>query len=434
VIRAITGVHFSDGQKKMHYVIAGAGPAAVAAAEHIRELDADSKVTMIGAQAQPPYSRMAIPYFLTGKVEQKGTYLRRSDNHYVEKGIDYLHDEVVSVQPEDHSLSLASGEKIQYDKLLLATGAEPIIPPVPGMDDPRVQQCWHLEDAERIIDLAKPGARAVQVGAGFIGCIILESWVLREVDLTVVEMGPRMVPRMLGEKAGGLLQTWCESKGVSVHTNTQVKAIESTPEELHVVLESGETCPADVVIVSTGVKPRLGYLQGCEIKIDQGIVIDEHMRTTAPDIYAAGDCAQGLDFSTGETAVHAVQPTATEHGRVAAANMVSNDDLPYKGSLNMNILDTLGLVTCSFGAWEGVDGGDSAEMFNQDNFQYINLQFKEDILVGANSVGYHQHLGMLRGLIETKIPLGPWKDRLIANPVQIADAYLGANEASLKSS
>ena len=100
----------------------------------------------------------------------------------------------------------------------------------------------------------------------------------------------------------------------------------------------------------------------------------------------------------------------------------------------MNILDTLGLVTCSFGAWEGVEGGDSAEMFNQDNFQYINLQFKEDVLVGANSVGYHQHLGMLRGLIETKIPLGPWKDRLIANPVQIADAYLGANEASLKSS
>ena len=148
----------------MHYVIAGAGPAAVAAAEHIRELDTDSKVTMIGAQAQPPYSRMAIPYFLTGKVEQKGTYLRRSDNHYAEKGIDYLHDEVVSVQPEDHSLSLASGGNIQYDKLLLATGAEPIIPPVPGMDDPRVQQCWQLEDAERIIDLAKPGARAVQVG------------------------------------------------------------------------------------------------------------------------------------------------------------------------------------------------------------------------------------------------------------------------------
>jgi len=241
-----------------------------------------------------------------------------------------------------------------------------------------------------------------------------------------------MVPRMLGEKAGGLLQTWCESKGVTVHTNTRVKAIESSSEELNVVLENGETCPADVVIVSTGVKPRIQYLEGTGITVDQGIVVDQHMQTTVADVYAAGDCAQGLDFSTGETAVHAVQPTATEHGRVAAANMVGNNALPYKGSLNMNILDTLGLVTCSFGAWEGVEGGDSGEMYNENNFQYINLQFKDDVLVGANSVGYHEHLGVLRGLIETKIPLGPWKERLKKNPVQLADAYVGVNQSELK--
>lgn len=210
----------------MHYVIAGAGPAAVAAAEHLKELDPSAKVTMIGAQQQPPYSRMAIPYYLTGKVKEEGTYLRRAANHYEEKGIEFVHGEVVSLDGPGHTVSLADGQTIGYDKLLLATGAEPIIPPVPGMDDPRVQQCWHLEDAERIIELAKPGARAVQVGAGFIGCIILESWVLREVNLTVVEMGPRMVPRMLGEKAGGLLQKWCESKGVTVHTNTRVQSIE----------------------------------------------------------------------------------------------------------------------------------------------------------------------------------------------------------------
>ena len=416
----------------MHYVIAGAGPAAVAAAEHIRQLDGGAEVTMIGAQTQPPYSRMAIPYFLTGKVKEEGTYLRRSQDHYEDSGINFVHGEVVSLDAKAHSVSLADGRTVNYDKLLLATGAEPIIPPVPGMDDPRVQQCWHLEDAERIIELAKPGARAVQVGAGFIGCIILESWVLREVNLTVVEMGPRMVPRMLGEKAGGLLQQWCESKGVTVHTNTRVKSIESKPEELTVVLENGETCPADVVIVSTGVKPRLGYLEGSGINIDQGIVVDQHMQTSAADIYAAGDCAQGLDFSTGKTAVHAVQPTATEHGRVAAANMVGNNNLPYKGSLNMNILDTLGLVTCSFGAWEGVEGGDSGEMYNPNNYQYINLQFKDDVLVGANSVGYHQHLGMMRGLIETRVPLGPWKERLKKNPVELADAYVGVNQAGLK--
>ena len=412
----------------MHYVIIGAGPAAVAAAEKLRVLDEDGQITMIGSQAQQPYSRMAIPYYLTGKVEESGTYLRRSSEHFESHRIELVHGEVTTVDAAGHKVMLGDGSAMDYDKLLIATGAEPIIPPVDGMDDPRVQQCWHLEDAERIIELAKPGARAVQVGAGFIGCIILESWVLREVDLTVVEMGPRMVPRMLGEKAGDLLKTWCESKGVTVHTGTTVEAIESTPNELNVVLKNGESCPADVVIVSTGVKPNVGFLRDLEIKIDQGIEVDEFMQTSITDVYAAGDCAQGLDFSTGETAVHAVQPTATEHGRVAATNMATGNSLPYKGSLNMNILDTLGLVTSSFGAWEGVDASDSAEIYNPDNYQYINLQFKDDVLVGANTVGYHQHLGVLRGLIESRVPLGVWKERLKDNPVGLMEAYIGVTQ------
>ena len=412
----------------MHYVIIGAGPAAVAAAEKLRVLDEDGQITMVGSQPQQPYSRMAIPYYLTGKIEESGTYLRRSPNHFESHRIELVHGEVTTVDAAGHKVMLNDGSAIDYDKLLIATGAEPIIPPVAGMDDPRVQQCWHLEDAERIIELAKPGARAVQVGAGFIGCIILESWVLREVDLTVVEMGPRMVPRMLSEKAGDLLKTWCESKGVTVHTGTTVEAIESTPNELNVVLKNGESCPADVVIVSTGVKPNVGFLQDLDIKIDQGIEVDEFMQTSITDVYAAGDCAQGLDFSTGETAVHAVQPTATEHGRVAATNMATNNSFSYKGSLNMNILDTLGLVTSSFGAWEGIDGSDSAEIYNPDNYQYINLQFKDDVLVGANTVGYHAHLGVLRGLIESRVPLGVWKERLKKNPVGLMEAYIGVTQ------
>ena len=412
----------------MHYVIIGAGPAAVAAAEKLRVLDEDGQITMVGSQAQQPYSRMAIPYYLTGKVEESGTYLRRSPDHFESHRIELVHGEVTTVDAAGHKVMLNDGSAIDYDKLLIATGAEPIIPPVAGMDDPRVQQCWHLEDAERIIELAKPGARAVQVGAGFIGCIILESWVLREVDLTVVEMGPRMVPRMLGEKAGDLLKTWCESKGVTVHTGTTVESIESTQNELNVVLNNGESCPADVVIVSTGVKSNVGFLQDLDINIDQGIEVDEFMQTSVTDVYAAGDCAQGLDFSTGETAVHAVQPTATEHGRVAATNMATNNSFSYKGSLNMNILDTLGLVTSSFGAWKGVDGSDSAEIYNPDNYQYINLQFKDDVLVGANTVGYHAHLGVLRGLIESRVPLGVWKERLKKNPVGLMEAYIGVTQ------
>ena len=159
---------------------------------------------------------------------------------------------------------------------------------------------------------------------------------------------------MLGEKAGGLLKTWCESKGVVVHTGTTVEAIEADDEELKVVLANGDVCPTDLVIVSTGVKPNVGFLDDVGVDIDQGIEVDEFMQTSVADIYAAGDCAQGLDFSTGKTAVHAVQPTATEHGRIAAHNMVTGNSMPYNVSLNINILVTLGLVSSSFGAWEGL--------------------------------------------------------------------------------
>ena len=116
----------------MHYVIAGAGPAAIAAAEYLRELDASAEVTLIGAQAQPPYSRMAIPYFLTGKVGEEGTYLRRSQDHYEKQGLKLVHGEVPAVDPKGHTVTLGDGQQISYDKLLLATGAEPIIPPVSG--------------------------------------------------------------------------------------------------------------------------------------------------------------------------------------------------------------------------------------------------------------------------------------------------------------
>ena len=147
----------------MHYVIAGAGPAAVAAAENLRSLDADGKITMIGAQSQSPYSRMALPYFLTGKIEEQGTYLRRAASHFEDKQIDVVHGRVANVESAAHKVILEDGTAVEYDKLLVATGAEPIIPPVSGMDDPRVQQCWHLEDAERDRDGSRFQAARLEV-------------------------------------------------------------------------------------------------------------------------------------------------------------------------------------------------------------------------------------------------------------------------------
>ncbi len=151
------------------------------------------------------------------------------------------------------------------------------------------------------------------------------------------------------------------------------------------------------------------------------------MQTSNENVFAAGDVAQGMDFSTGNFEVQAIQPTATDHGRIAALNM-SGQGGEHHGTLNMNVLDTLGLISCSFGLWMGADGGEQAELYNADEFQYINLQFDGDLLVGASSVGKTQHIGVLRGLIESKIHLGDWKQRLTNDPTLIMDAYIACTQ------
>jgi NAD(P)H-nitrite reductase large subunit len=292
--------------------------------------------------------------------------------------------------------------------------------------------CWTLADARRIIERCTPGSRVMLMGAGFIGCIILEALASRGVKLTVIEMEDRMVPRMMNQRSGGLIKRWCEKQGVEVLTSTKVNAINRDADGvLGVNLGMGDTRQADLVIAATGVKPNTGFLSGSGIEVDGGVVVDHRLRSSAPDVFAAGDVARGKDFSTRSFVVQAIQPTAVEHGRVAATNMVNGMEIVHQGSLNMNVLDTMGLVSASFGHWEGVDGGDSAELFDGDRFKYINLQFEDDVLVGANSLGLTQHVGVLRGLIQTRLRLGArGKKELLDNPLNLTEAYLKASQGT----
>ena len=415
----------------MQHVIIGAGPAGVIAAETVRKLDAAADITIVGDEPEPPYSRMAIPYYLVDQIGEAGTHLRKDPAHYDSSRIHLVRDRVERVAGAERRLELASGGTLTYDKLLIATGSQPVKPPIGGIDLPGVHACWTLEDGRQIVARVGPGAKVVLMGAGFIGSIILEALAERGVDLTVLEMGDRMVPRMMDQFAGGLLKTWCERKGVTVLTSTRAAGIESGNggQPLTVALEGGAHLPADLVIRATGVVPNSSVVDGTSVQVDQGILVDEYLQTADPHIFAAGDVAQGKDFCSGEYSVQAVQPTAADHGRIAATNMVRSRSLRHQGSVNMNVLDTLGLISCSFGLWQGVDGGDGAELADADRFRYVSLRFRDDVLVGANTVGMTQHVGVLRGLIQTGTHLGKWKDRLMRDPTAVMAAYLGATQS-----
>ena len=426
-----------------HHVILGAGPAGIIAAETLRKQRPQDRITVVGDERETPYSRMAIPYLLIGKVGEQGTWLRKGSTHFADLRIDIVQARATQVDAKGKSVTLDKGQTLPFDNLLIATGSHPVRPPIPGLDLPGVHTCWTLEDARAIAARAKPGARVLQMGAGFIGCIIMEALKLRGVELSVVERGDRMVPRMMGPMAGGMIRDWCEAKGVKVYTSAKVEAIENASEPaglvgkiagalglgggsgsgLRVRLSGGQTIEADLVISATGVRPAIGFLKDSGISCLQGILTDERMQTNVPGIYAAGDCAEAFDMVSGKTIVSAIQPNAAEQARVAALNMVGQHTT-LKGVTQINVLDTLGLISTSFGNWQGVDGGEHAELTDKAAGRHLSLQFKDDLMVGCNSVGWTEHVGVMRGLVEGQVRLGEWKDKLKQDPTLLMEAYL----------
>lgn len=409
----------------MQYVILGAGPAGVTAAETIRAHDKAGSITLIGGEPEPPYSRMAIPYLLHGSIEEHGTYLRQNNSHYQDLGITYKNGRAERVDPVTKRVALEGGETVAYDKLLIATGASPIAPPIPGADLEGVHNCWTLSDAREILKLADRNAPVVLVGAGFIGSIVLEALYQRGCRLTVVEIAPRMVARMMDETAGGMLGDWCRAKGVDVVTDTRVEEISQTTggADLAVRLSNRSLIPAQLVVMAAGVRPNLGFLESSGIETDQGIKVSNYLETSAPDVYAAGDCCEAVDISTGQPDMLAIQPVAVEHGRIAGQNM-AGVKTPHEGSLNMNVLDTMGLISSSFGLWQGKPGGTTASLTDEVNYKYLKLNFEDDRLIGAQCVGMTDHIGMLRGLIQTGFHMGEWKDKLIESPDLLREAYV----------
>src|SRR5512140_302486 len=378
----------------MRHVILGNGPAGVIAAEIIRKHAPADEIVLVGADPGAPYSRMAIPYLLTGKTDEAGTLLRKDPDHFDRLHIQARAGRARSVDAAARKVTFEDGSALAFDRLLVATGSTPIRPPIPGLDLPAVQTCWTLEDARRILALARRGARVVQLGAGFIGCIIMESLAERGTQLTVVEMGDRMVPRMMGPGAGGMIKRWVEKKGVAVFTSTRIEKIAAAKAgAVDVTLSNGRTLPADLVISAAGVQPNVGFLKGSGVACQRGVLTDDRCQSSLPGIYAAGDCAEAFDHATGKPLVSATQPNAADQAGCAALNMVGRE-ARLVAVTQINVLDTLGLVSASFGRWEGVPGGQGVELTDEGRFRYLSLQFDGDVLVGANAVGFTEHVGI----------------------------------------
>ena len=304
-------------------VIVGGGAAGNMAAETLRHEGFQGSITMLSADAAVPCDRPNLSKdYLAGNAQEDWIPLRPTE-FYDEKKIELrLGARVVAIHTEEREIELADGSRVAYDALLLATGATPVPLDVPGADLPHVHYLRTLADSNALIEAAKGKKRAVVIGASFIGLEVSASLRQRKLEVTVV--APEEVPleRVMGKEVGGLVRSIHEEKGVSFGPGAKVKSIDAKA----VHLESGETLPADLVVVGIGVKPALELAEKAGLKIEKGVAVDEHLETSVPGIFAAGDIARWPDPHTGERIRVEHWVLAERQGQTAARNMMGTEE------------------------------------------------------------------------------------------------------------
>jgi NAD(P)H-nitrite reductase large subunit len=416
-------------------VIIGGGPVATNAIESIREFDqGQSQITLVCDE--PCHSRMALPYWLSGQIP-RGQTMTADDASLNRLNVQArIGVRATKVDPAANTVTLSDGGTLAFDNLLIATGASPAGLSIPGADLPGVQALWTLDQTQSLLDAVgtRSDPRVVMIGAGFIGFIILNAMHKRGWKLTVVEQAPQVLPRMLDAPSAGIVQTWLREQGVGLHLGAQVQAIhEAGDGSKRVELNDGQTVEADVVIIATGIRPNIDLAQGSGIQTATGILVNNRLQTNFPHIYAGGDVAEGPVLFSDRPAIHAIQPTAVDHGRVAGANM-AGQDIEYPGSLLMNILDVCGLQCASFGNWSDSQAQPTT-IFNNDGKIYRQLLWTGDEITGAifvgraNDMGMLTDVGMVKGILQTRTPMGAWKQYLAENPFDIRRAYVATGVA-----
>jgi NADPH-dependent 2,4-dienoyl-CoA reductase/sulfur reductase-like enzyme/nitrite reductase/ring-hydroxylating ferredoxin subunit len=300
-------------------VIVGGGAAAFAAAEMLRRQEYRGAIVMLSDDAAPPVDRPNLSKdYLAGSAPEDWLPLR-PDDFYTDANIDLrLKTSVAAIDPKVRRVVLAGGGNLAYDRLLLATGAEPVRLPVPVADQPHVHTLRSLADCRAIIENAKGARRAIVIGASFIGLEAAAALRARDIEVHVAAPEQRPMERILGADMGDFIRKLHEEHGVIFHLGDTVAAIEGN----HARLKSGGSLEADFVVVGVGVRPRLGLAEQAGLKLDRGVVVDAYLETSAPGIYAAGDIARWPDPHSGENIRVEHWVIAERQGQTAARNML----------------------------------------------------------------------------------------------------------------
>lgn len=397
------------------YLIIGNSAGGIGAVEAIRLIDSEGAITIISDEPYPVYSRPLISEHLAGERDLVGMLYRSDDFYTVNKVQTIFGKEVVRIDIAAGEVELADTEKISCQKLLLSTGGNPIFPPTDGSDKKGVFSFTTLDNAKGIAEMVNEGSRkAVVIGGGLIGISVTDALKKLGVNVIIVELMGRILSAVLDEEASRMAREVVEAADVEFRTGHTVKTIVGDDGIVSgVILDDGEEIECDLVIVAIGVVPRIDLVKDTDIKVNRGILVDRHMATSNPDVYACGDVAESYDFIYEDDRVVPVWPNAHIGGRIAGFNMAGRE-AEYLGGTAMNSLKYFGLSIASAGMVNPMRDIECEVLSQRDDGRYQKFVLQNGKLVGIVLVRDIEKAGIYFGLMRDGVDVSNFKDSLLS--------------------
>lgn len=406
--------------ERTKYLIVGSSHAALEAVTAIRMHDPEGSLTLLTRDTHLPYSPTVLPYVVSGRSAPDGIFLRDekffADHHVQLKRGTALK----ALHAERNAAELADGSEIAYEKILLATGASPAVPPIPGLDQVAYHVLRTLDDATKLNAAIKNSKQAVVLGAGLVGMHAAENLVKVGAGVTVVEMARQLTDGYFDAIAAGLIEKAFTDNGATILTGSRVVRLAPSAVGATLTLENGTTLEADLLLVATGVRPNMDYLAGSAVEHDRGILVSDSMQTSVSNVWSAGDCAQAKGFFGEDKVMNAILPDATEQGRIAGMAMAGDPGLKqYPGGVPLNTYHFFGRHAISVGSSRVPEGAEVVTRYDEGNGRYLKAIFKDGCLLGIYGVNEFFDGGVMCQLILRRVDLTAVKERFVANPLAV---------------
>jgi len=401
------------------YLIIGNSAGSIGAAEAIRQVDKEGALTIVSDEPYPAYSRPLISKYLTGERTLEEILFRPLD-FYDQNNIVFLPGKKVShLELDQQTAQLEDGEQIAWKKLLLAVGGKPIFPKMKGSSKRGVFTFTNLDDAKAIDRFLDNARKAVVIGGGLIGISVTEALIKRGVDVRVVEMKERILNTILDQEASLMAEEVLKQAGVEIIAGQTVVKVNGRGTVEEVILDNGAAIPCDLVVVAIGVLPRPELALDAKLEINRGIVVDRHMATNHPGVYACGDVAEAYDFVYGENRLTPIWPNAYVGGRIAGLNMAGTTD-EYPGSTAINSLNYFGIDIASAGMPTAPNDDGYETISKQEGNIYQKVILKNDLIMGMIFVGNIEKSGIIFGLMRDRVNVESFKQSLLADNFGLA--------------